>query len=422
MLPRLRPRNFYDLVIEVAIVRPGPIQGGMVHPYLRRRSGEEPVSYPSDEVEAVLEAHARRADLPGAGDAARDRRGRLHAGRGRPAAPRHGRVEAQGRPRAVPAAAHRRHARARLREAFAEQIYQQILGFGEYGFPECVVGETRVVDADTGEWTTLDELVSGRVSLLHTFACDARQRLVKRRVIRVMRSGIKPVLRLSAGPGLEVTASAEHPFLTPVGWACLGELQTGDRVAITRGQPAAGAAIGWARIEAIEPLGARETFDLTVEGDHNFVANQFVVHNSHSASFGLLVYISSWLKRYEPAAFCAALINSQPMGFYAPPQLVRDARAHGVEVRPVDLTVSDWDCSLERGADGAGSASRAAHGQAPIGGGRAAPAGGAPPAALRQCRGSRRTRRARPARPGGPGSGRMRSRPSPATVTAPSGR
>src|ERR1700744_3224520 len=76
-----------------------------------------------------------------------------------------------------------------------------------------------------------------------------------------------------------------------------------------------------------------------------------VVHHSHSASFALLVYISSWLKRYEPAAFCAALINSQPMGFYAPPQLVRDARAHGVEVRPVDVTVSDWDCSLERGGD-----------------------------------------------------------------------
>ncbi len=102
----------------------------------------------------------------------------------------------------------------------------------------------------------------------------------------------------------------------------------------------------------IEPLGARETYDLQIEGNHNFLANHFVVHNSHSASFALLVYTSAWLKHYEPAAFCAALINSQPMGFYAPAQLVRDARGHGVEVRAVDATISEWDCTLERREDG----------------------------------------------------------------------
>jgi error-prone DNA polymerase len=77
---------------------------------------------------------------------------------------------------------------------------------------------------------------------------------------------------------------------------------------------------------------------------------------SHSASFALLVYVSAWLKRHEPAAFLCALINSQPMGFYAPSQLVQDARRHGVEVRPVDVTASDWDCTLERGEDGAPAA------------------------------------------------------------------
>ena len=90
-------------------MRPGPIQGGMVHPYLRRRQGLEPVTYPSDAVEERARAHARRADLPGAGDAARDRRRRLHARRGRPAAPLDGGVAAQGRPREIRAAADRRH-------------------------------------------------------------------------------------------------------------------------------------------------------------------------------------------------------------------------------------------------------------------------------------------------------------------------
>ncbi len=115
MLPRLRPKCFYDLVIEVAIVRPGPIQGQMVHPYLRRRSGQEQVSYQGPEVEGVLSRTQGRADLPGTGHAARDRRRRLHAGRGRSPPARDGGLEAKGGPWAVRAAPGRGHARARLR-------------------------------------------------------------------------------------------------------------------------------------------------------------------------------------------------------------------------------------------------------------------------------------------------------------------
>ncbi len=204
MLPRLKPQTFYDLVIEVAIVRPGPIQGGMVHPYLKRRQGLEPVTYPSDAVKGVLErtlgvpifqeqvmqlAIVAAGFTPGEADRLRrsmatwKRKGGLQIFEQRL-------VEGMG-------------ARG-YDQAFARQIYQQILGFGEYGFPE-----------------------------------------------------------------------------------------------------------------------------------------------SHSASFALLVYVSSWLKHYEPAAFCAALLNSQPMGFYAPAQLVGDARRHGVDVRPADVTISEWDCTLE---------------------------------------------------------------------------
>ncbi len=204
MLPRLKPESYYDLVIEVAIVRPGPIQGDMVHPYLRRRSREEPVSYPSPEVEGVLKrtlgvpifqeqvmqlAVVAAGFTPGEADSLRramaawKRKGGL--------GPFEDRLIRGMRERGYS-------------EDFARQIFRQILGFGEYGFPE-----------------------------------------------------------------------------------------------------------------------------------------------SHSASFALLVYVSAWLKRHEPAAFTAALINSQPMGFYAPSQLVQDARRHGVAVRPVDVDVSDWDCTLE---------------------------------------------------------------------------
>ena len=212
MLPRLQPRSFYDLVIEVAIVRPGPIQGGMVHPYLRRRSGEEPVDYPSAEVrqalartlgvpifqEQVMQLAILAADFtPGEADqlrramAAWKRKGGL--------GPFHERLTG------------RMVAKGYTRE-YAERIFKQIEGFGEYGFPE-----------------------------------------------------------------------------------------------------------------------------------------------SHAASFALLVYVSAWLKRHHPDAFLAALLNSQPMGFYAPAQLVRDAREHGVVVLPVDVNVSLWDSELERGAATSGA-------------------------------------------------------------------
>ncbi len=352
MLPRLRPRNFYDLVIEVAIVRPGPIQGEMVHPYLRRRSGEEAVSYPSKAVEEVLK---RTLGVPifqeqvmqlaivaagfSPGEADRLRRAMAAWKRKGGLEPFQRQLIDGMRERGYP-------------ESFAHQIFNQILGFGEYGFPECVVGETRVVDADTGKWLTIDEVIGGQARLDNTLACDGELRLKKRKVLRVMRSGVKPVLRLRTALGHEIVATAEHPFMTMTGWLPLGKLKVGDHVATARSVPVPGARIDWDKIVEIEPVGNRETYDLQIEGDHNFVANNFVVHNSHAASFALLVYTSAWLKAYEPAAFCAALINSQPMGFYAPAQLVRDARAHGVEVRAADATVSAWDCTLERRDDG----------------------------------------------------------------------
>jgi error-prone DNA polymerase len=209
MLPRLKPASYYDLVIEVAIIRPGPIQGDMVHPYLRRRSGEEAVSYPSREVERVLErtlgvpifqeqvmqlAIVAAGFTPGEADQLR---------RAMAAWRRSGDLE-KFEERLVRGMTERNYS-----SEFAQRIFSQIKGFGEYGFPE-----------------------------------------------------------------------------------------------------------------------------------------------SHAASFALLVYVSAWLKRYEPAAFCCALLNSQPMGFYAPQQLVRSAREHGVEVRTVDVNRSEWDSTLEHRADG----------------------------------------------------------------------
>jgi len=204
MLPRLQPRNFYDLVIEVAIVRPGPIQGDMVHPYLRRRQGLEAVSFPSEALRQVLgktlgvplfQEQAMKIAMVAAGFTGAE-------------ADQLRRAMAAWRKSERLEMFHDKIVRGMLKNGytpeFAEQCFNQIKGFGEYGFPE-----------------------------------------------------------------------------------------------------------------------------------------------SHSASFALLVYVSAWLKCHHPAAFCAAILNSQPMGFYAPAQLVRDAKNHGVEVHSVDVNHSEWDCTLE---------------------------------------------------------------------------
>lgn len=209
MLPRLKPRCFYDLVIEVAIVRPGPIQGNMVHPYLRRRNGEEKAVYPNAEIEAVLKrtlgvpifqeqamklAVVAAGFTPGEADQLRRAMGAWR---------KTGVIE-KFQTKLMEGMRDKG-----LSEEFAGQVFRQIRGFGQYGFPE-----------------------------------------------------------------------------------------------------------------------------------------------SHAASFALLVYVSCWLKWYYPAAFCASLINSQPMGFYPPAQLVADAQRHDVEVLPVDVNLSDWDCTLQRGSNG----------------------------------------------------------------------
>lgn len=204
MLPRLKPRTFYDLVIQVAIVRPGPIQGDMVHPYLRRREGKEKVEYPTPELEAVL-----------------------HKTLGVP-----------------------------LFQESAMRVAMVCAGF--------TGGE-----ADQLRKSMATFKFSGGVS-----------RFEDKLVSGMIRNGYSPEF-------------AKRTF------------------------------------------GQLEGF-----GSYGFP-------ESHAASFALIAYASSWIKCHFPDVFCAALLNSQPMGFYAPAQIVRDAREHGVDVRPVCVNRSRWDCTLE---------------------------------------------------------------------------
>ncbi|MGH7310070.1 MAG: LAGLIDADG family homing endonuclease [Candidatus Rokuibacteriota bacterium] len=489
----------------------------------------------------------------------------------------------------------------------ADQIAHAITSFALYGFPECVVGETRVIDADTGRWVKIEDVVNGTVPLSSTLACDTNLQLRRRRVLQATRSGQRKVYRLRTALGREIVATPEHPMLTAMGWQALAALRPGDHIATARALPSGGHArwpchhlivladliaggnlrhpstmyfyttdagccaefvgaveqfentratvarhrncysvhvrrrdpsrpigavewakrlglwgrnvrtkrlpaevfelhqadlglllarlwegdgslsvrghaaydtasrqlaeevqhvllrlgivsriyerhrryrdryvtgfvvtitgrgslmrfyrrIGrrflnadkramartlagsgadarmsrdtvpvsvptglstraicspdtskrgyrrgviarparyfdspeltrlaksdlyWDRITAIEPVGIRETYDLEIENEHNFLANDLVVHNSHASSFALLAYASAYLKAHHPAAFYAALLNNQPMGFYHPATIVKDAQRHGLTIQPVDVTRSDWLCMVE---------------------------------------------------------------------------
>jgi error-prone DNA polymerase len=101
---------------------------------------------------------------------------------------------------------------------------------------------------------------------------------------------------------------------------------------------------------SVQPIGVQPTYDLQIEGDHNFLANDFVVHNSHAASFALIAYASAYLKAHHPAAFACALLNCWPMGFYHPATVVKDAQRHGVVVLPIDAAHSTWKCTIENRA------------------------------------------------------------------------
>jgi error-prone DNA polymerase len=626
-LPRITPERFYDLVVQVAIIRPGPIVGDMVHPYIRRRRGREPVSYPHPSLEPILkrtlgvplfQEQLLRMAMAVAGFTGAEAE-ELRRAFGFKRSERR-MAEVEQRLRAGMAA-------RGITGVAADQIAHAITSFALYGFPECVVGETRVIDADTGRWVKIEDVVTGRVRAEHTVACTEDLSLRRRRILNARVSGRRMVYRVGTALGREVMATAEHPLLTAMGWRALATLRVGDHIATARALPSVGrkrwprhhlivladliaegnlchpstmyfyttddqycaefvsaveqfdntratvarrrncysvhvrrqdpsrpiGAVAWAkqlglwgcnartkrlpeevfelhpadlglllarlwegdgcvsgrghasydtvsrqlaeevqhlllrlgivsriydrhrqyrdrqvtsfvvtitgrgslkrfyrhigrrfldaskrvmtqalagsgpdarmsrdiipvivktiidqerrhrsarwmdvtagtglstralsspdttkrgyrrwviarlaryfgspeltrlagshlywdRITVIEPVGLRETYDLEIEGDHNFLANDVVVHNSHASSFALLAYASAFLKAHHPTAFYAALLNNQPMGFYHPATIVKDAQRHGLTIQPIDITRSDWPCTME---------------------------------------------------------------------------
>ncbi|MGH7312951.1 MAG: DNA polymerase III subunit alpha, partial [Candidatus Rokuibacteriota bacterium] len=239
-LPRITPERFYDLVVQVAIIRPGPIVGDMVHPYIRRRRGREPVSYPHPSLEPILkrtlgvplfQEQLLRMAMVAAGFTGTEAEELRRAFGFKRSERRMAEVEQRLR---VGMAARG------ITGVAADQIAHAITSFALYGFPECVVGETRVIDADTGRWMKIEDVVNGKVRLGSTLACDTSLRLRRRCVLKATPSGRRMVYRLRTALGREIVATAEHPLLTATGWRALAALRIGDHIATARTLPPVG--------------------------------------------------------------------------------------------------------------------------------------------------------------------------------------
>jgi DNA polymerase III alpha subunit len=352
-LPRTKPDKFSDLVVEVAIIRPGPIQGNAVNPYIRRRQGREPVTYQHPKLEPILKdtlgvilfqeqileiAMQLSGYTPSQADGFRRAMDR-HRSSAEMEALRDDFLAAAARNSGV-------------NEKLGNEIFRAISGFAEFGFCRCLAGETLIADPISGRSATLLELAD-----VHDFnawrggtllappvtsvlSCGPEGRLVPAQVSAIHRNGVRPTYRVLSHSGRAIVATGNHPFLTGQGYRQLDDLAPGCEVAMAW----TGDDIYWDRIAAIEEAGEQETFDLTVEPHHNFVANGFLVHNSHAAAFARTTYETVWLKNHFPAAFYCGLLNNQPMGFYHPSVLVEDAKRHGVTVLPVDVNLSRERC------------------------------------------------------------------------------
>src|SRR6059036_3043979 len=282
-LPRIHPERFYDLVVQIAIIRPGPIVGDMVHPYVRRRRGREPVTYAHPSLEPILsrtlgvplfQEQLLRIAMVAAGFTGSEAEELRRA---------FGFKRSEQRMHEVEVKLREGMARRGITGTAADQIVHQITSFALYGFPECVAGDTRVLDADTGRWVRIEDVVTGAERVEATLACDETRTLRRRRVLRATASGRRAVYRLTTLAGLAVVATAEHPLLTPQGWRPLAALRERDRVAgARRGGGSAelvDSSVGWDSVVIVERAGVRDTYDLEIEGDHNFLANDLVVHN-----------------------------------------------------------------------------------------------------------------------------------------------
>ncbi len=414
LLKRMKPDNIRDLIAVLALYRPGPLEGGMVDEYVECKNGRRQPFYPHPVMEEVLsETYAVM----------------VYQEQIMRILNRLGGIELAKAYACIKAISKKNFEIINARKADfiagakergmtvekADEIFELIVKFGGYGFNKCVVAETEVIDAESGEVVTVGELFTSRREItVHALGAD--DKFHPRAVTDVVWNGQKRVYRLTTELGKQIAATANHPFWTPGGWVNLSDLTVGDEVGtadisqaaslsvqerdftpkgwdtIARGNALGSGAVFWHpegmrqgervsgfqpdsslclepgavpramlshpfgvksdviwdRVVSVEYVGVRDTYDLTVDVDHNFVANGLIVHNSHTAAYAQIGYQTAYLKTHYTAEYMAALLSSEIDDGNKRDVFIdhiSDARKLGIEVLPPDVNrgMADFD-------------------------------------------------------------------------------
>ncbi|MCO6456928.1 MAG: DNA polymerase III subunit alpha [Pirellulaceae bacterium] len=398
LLQKMKPDHFRDIIATNALYRPGPLEGGMVRDYVEVKHGRQRAEYKHPVLKDILEETNGVMVYQEQVMQILNRLGDI------PLAAAYTCIKAISKKKEALINQNREQfllgATSRgLTDKEASEFWDMIAKFAGYGFNKCVVGQTRIVDAESGRPTTVEQLfLGGGQFTIHALGDDGRLR--PRRVVDVVWNGRRPVYRLTTRQGRSLTATANHPLRTAGGWTLLGQLRPGDRIAagLLPGfdvdcdgddqpggndlaacwRPAAGssacavaasplrqamaaasgsasaAAIAWDEVCSVEPAGVEDTYDLEVEIDHNFVAEGLVVHNSHSTAYALIAYQTAYLKAHYPVEFMAALLSGDipARNFKTKDSLVEhleDCERMGVKVSPPDVNSSDADFTVVDG-------------------------------------------------------------------------
>jgi DNA-directed DNA polymerase III PolC len=439
MLRGMRPKQFENIIAAISLYRPGPMD--FIPLYNNRLHGEEETVYRHPKLEPILkETYAIivyqeqimqiASDLFGYELGEADLMRRAVSKKKEKDLLKHKSIFLERGPQnGVDVEA-------------AEKIFDDIEFFANYGFNKCVVGETEIIDADTGRLVKVVDLYEGRAHVTQTLSLNTDTlRLQSAPITDVMYNGVKPVYRLTTQTGRQITATANHPFYTFDGWRMLGELEAGDSVA-TRAlraaplqelvpveaplsdkhltpQPRAGAGLGgrtfgstegseaapapklpsvggadplsvrnregeqnvsqrlleipspsmergfrgevsladtpdiyWDKIVSIEYVGEKPTYDLTIEGTHNFVANDIIVHNSHAADYAVITVQTAYLKCQFPAEYMTALLTVHRDDSTKIATFMEECRRLNIPILPPDVNASMLDFDIQMQADG----------------------------------------------------------------------
>lgn len=375
-LKELAPTRFEDIEVMIALYRPGPME--LIPSYIKRKNKEERVTYVHPKLKPILEGTYGimiyqeqlmkvAQELAGFSLSEADI---LRKAVGKKIKKL---LDAQ-KEKFIKGIIENK-----IDKNIGEKIWEWVLPFASYGFNKCVSGETKIINADNGESVKIKELYQNRKLAEKTFSLDENNKIKESRILDVISNGKKPVFEVRTESGRKITVTDNHPFLTSSGWKKLEQINAGEKIAVPGIIPGPKPQLSvlpdnappeekqhlllrfgiisainkkkitiidkktdifWDKIISISPKEEEETFDLTIEKTHNFIANDIFVHNSHSTAYAMIAYQTAYLKAHYPVEFMASLLTSEKTDTERVAMLIEECKKMEIEVLPPNVNES----------------------------------------------------------------------------------